>query len=703
MSRRHCLLVMISAYCSLGAADPLPGQTSDHRLEEITVTATRSARTLDEVSRSVSIVTEEQIDTRQATDVLRILRELPGVSAASNGGLGGQLVVRGFSTQGFRAPLFVDGDRFRGRNTIEYTLFNPDQIERIEVVRGPASSLYGTDSLGGVINVVTKRSRGDVSGPFRLTDSRVSVEHATVNDLFGGRLQVGGVGNGFDVLLGMNYREAADYESPVGEIPNSGFEAPSFDLRTGFSFTPGHRIELVGRYADVERERAGGQFAAPGAANGPGVPQRKMTDRSNREKYLRLGYFGDSLFEGAVRDVEATSYWRDLETHVHVIPNARNPATFVDVFVVGPRIYGGHLKGVSDLTDNLSLTAGGDWFFEDRAGSERSVKGGPRVQTAPDTDQLSLGAYLLGEWQPRGPLHLNASIRFDHVRTRLDSAFIQDSATRDAFKQAGDTTNNPVTGSFGAVWDVTEKAILFGNIGTSFRAPSVTELSAVGTGVNPVLRLPNPDVKPERGINYEAGLRLRFDKWEADFTTFFNDLENLIDRDVPTTFGDTPAVQMQNIGEAEVSGIEMQVGWLPTKDWRILANATYTRGTDTVTDTPLAQIMPWNGVASARWEPTGEAFYLESSLEWATDQDRINPAQERPSSGYAVVNLSGGIQLDRWLPGFRETTMRLSVENVFDTKYRLPTTPENINFPVSPSNSLIEQGRNFILTVSTEF
>jgi len=145
----------LSAVFFLSIASGINAAETDQitpRLEEMTVTATRSARNLDELSRSVSIVTRQQIEERQPIDVLELLEDLPGVSSASNGGLAGQLVIRGFSTQGFRAPLFVDGDRFRGRNTIEYSLFNPAQLERIEVVRGPASSIYGTDSLGGIVD-----------------------------------------------------------------------------------------------------------------------------------------------------------------------------------------------------------------------------------------------------------------------------------------------------------------------------------------------------------------------------------------------------------------------------------------------------------------------------------------------------------------------------------------------------------------------
>lgn len=675
------------------------------QLDSITVTATRSERNIDQVSRSVSIVSQETIERRRASDVPRLLREHPGISEASNGGLAGQLIIRGFSTQGFRAPLFVDGDRFRGRNTIEYSLFNPEQIERVEVIRGPASSLYGTDSFAGVINIITKRHSGDVTGPFQFTDNSLSFDYATVNDLFGGRLQLGGAGNGFDILLGANLRKAGNFDSPAGEIPNSGFDAPSFDLRAGYTFSPGQRLELSGRYSDIERERAGGQFAAPGAANGPGIRQRLMTDKSFKEKYLRFAYTGESLFSGRLRDVEASLYWRDLYTHVNVIPDARNPTTFVDVFVVGPTVIGGRLKGVHDINDILAITFGSDWYYEDRDGTQRSVKGKPRSQRDPDTDQFNIGVYGLAEFQATDTLKLSGSLRYDHIRTRLDVGFITDPDSLDLLAQSGETIkNNPVTGSVGMVWNMTDHAILFGNVSTSFRTSSVTELAAIGKGVNSVFRVPNLDIKPEKGINHEIGLRLRYDHWQADITGFYNDLEDLIERNAPVTFNGNPAVQIQNIGEAEVYGVEMQMGWSPTEDWYLSTNATYTRGNDKITDTPLSQIMPWNGFLSARWEPVQHGFYLESTLEWALNKDRFNPEQERRTNGYSVFNLYAGFYLDEMWPGlFNGVTVRLAIENLFDKEYRLPAGVEDIKFPVSPSNPLIEPGRNVMIGLNIKF
>lgn len=687
------------AVLTLGASMAVSAResASGALLDEIVVTATRSEQRLGDLPRSVSVVTREEIERLQAPSALNVLRTLPGISAASDGGLGGQLVIRGFSTQGFRAPLFIDGDRFRGRNTLEYNLFNPHQIERIEVVRGPTSSLYGTDSFGGIINIITKRASGDPNGPFALSDTALWLDYGSVNGMYGGRFQVGGAGNGFDFLLGGNFREAGNYSSPAGEISHSGYESNSADLSIGYRLAPGQRIEFIGRFSDIYRERAGGQFGAPGAEGGPDAPIRLQTDRDLTEEFVSLVYTAESLFDGALFNTRVSLYERDLDTQVNVVPNARNPDVFVDVFVTGPTVRGGSAQSSFSLGAPLTLTVGGDWYDEERPGGLRAVRGGPVVQDSPESSQLAWGVFALADWQVAPTLRVEGSLRFDQVETELDTTFITDPVTRDLFEQAGTRENSPTTGSLGAIWQVTEAVSTFANVATAFRAPSVTEITAVGTGVNPIFRVPNANIDPEEAVNYEAGLRIEVPSLYLELAGFSNQLDDLIDRNAPTSFEGAPAVQIQNIGEAEVEGFEVQAGWSPHPDWRLRANATYTRGTNEITGRPLPQIMPLNGLAGVQWAPAGRGFSVEAALDWALDNDRVDLDQERERDGYAVINLYAVAELQKISRNLPAATVRLSVENLFDTQYRLPTTPENTAFPVSPSNPLVQPGLNLLL------
>jgi hemoglobin/transferrin/lactoferrin receptor protein len=339
-----------------GAAE----RDSPRLLEEVVVTASRAPQARTALSRAVTVVTTDDLLRRQSPDLIQGLAGLPGVSASSNGAYGGQLIVRGFSTNGFRAPLFVDGDRFRGRNTLEYLLFPPELVDRVEIVRGPAASLYGTDSFGGVINVITRRPTGSDRESFKLDSNRLVLGTDTANDGRHVRAQFGGAGSGFDVLGGYTMREGNDYESARGVIPNSDYRVRIWDGVLGLSVAPGHRLELSAKRAEVERGRAGGVAAAPGAANPPGTLNRILREDPMDERFLRLAYSGERFGEAAWLDrVEATLYRRHLDTDIFLIPDTRNPANFSISRVPGPTVWGGRVLGVSSLGD-VSLTFGTD-------------------------------------------------------------------------------------------------------------------------------------------------------------------------------------------------------------------------------------------------------------------------------------------------------------------------------------------------------
>ncbi|MEO5703287.1 MAG: TonB-dependent receptor plug domain-containing protein, partial [Gammaproteobacteria bacterium] len=267
-----------------------PENSSDTAREvvKIIITGTPFERDPDLISKAVTVITREEIAARNARTTLDLLEQVPGVSLSRAGGIEGQVTMRGFNSNDARTLLLIDGDRFRGRTGLEYTLLDPNQIERIEVIRGPASSLYGPDALAGVINIITRRATGDIEGPFRLTSRLRALEYSSVNSLYGGRVELEGLGNKMDLLLGVNSRTADDYASPQGKVPNSDFETLSTDLRLGYTPIPGHRFELTTKYAQVEAGRAGGISGAPGA------PFVRRREDPLQEQFIKLSYAGNN-------------------------------------------------------------------------------------------------------------------------------------------------------------------------------------------------------------------------------------------------------------------------------------------------------------------------------------------------------------------------------------------------------------------------
>ncbi len=698
--------VLAAAALAIGMSLPVGAAELDtpQLLEEVVVTASRAPQARDAQSRAVNILTTEDLLRRQSPDMIQGLAGLPGISASSNGGYGGQLIVRGFSTNGFRAPLFVDGDRFRGRNTLEYLLFPPELVERVEIVRGPAASLYGTDSFGGVINVITRRPTGSDRESFALDSNRLVVGTDGASDGRHVRAQFGGAGGGFELLGGYTFREGNDYESPRGVIPNSDYRVRIWDGVFGFRVAAGHRLELSGKRAEVERGRAGGVAAAPGAANPPGMLNRILREDPMNERFLRLAYFADGFADASWLDrLEATLYRRNLDTEILLVPDTRSPANFSNSRVPGPTVWGGRVLGFSSV-GNVSLTFGADAYHEDRPASLQSVRGGPFIAQNPDSKQLNVGAFLLAQWRANPSVTLSGSLRYDHLRTELDVTAITNARTRALFAAAGETENDPLVGSLGAVWRATPTVSLFANLSSAFRAPSVTELVAVGTIAGAAFRVPNPGVEPETGRTAELGLRLTGARGRAEVVIFHSEYRDLIDREVPIVFEGAPAVQLQNIGRARMQGVEVEAVIAMTEALRVDATATWLHGTDTLADRPLDQVPPLNGRLALRYAPTGSAWQVTAMLDWARRHTRFNQRLERESAGYGVASLGGSVDLSRWLKQERaRLRLHATVDNLFDRAYALAATPESLAFPVSPSNPLLQPGRSVRLTFTAEF
>ena len=692
------IMAIVTLCCTLSMADEQDQTEEEIVLDEVVVTATRTERAVDMTSKPITIINSETIETRNTVSVLELLAEVPGISISKSGPTGGQLSFRGFNSNDFKSPLFIDGDRFHGRNTLEYELLDPNSIERIEIIRGPASAMYGTDAMAGLINVITRKAKGDVNKPFAIKPRLRALDYSSLNNLRSGSFELEGLGNGFDMLLGVSGKKAGNYRSPQGDIPHSDLESWSADLHIGYMLASGHRIELTAKYADVEHGYAGGLSAAPG------YPYKIRRQEPLTEKFLKLHYEGYNETLG-LEHIEASLYARYLYTdNSGEILSRTNTLTKSHNYVDGPLSTGGKVFGVRPWGEGNSLTIGADWFHDDRKAIQQEIttydaQGNQTSYTrktgSPSESQTNIGIFAHNDWDPSEKLTVSVSGRVDTFITSAD--VVADSG----YTGETETTDTPVTGGVGLIYR--PKAVLHftGNINTSFRTPIPFEKFGTLLGYEP-----NPDLEPEKGITYEAGLRLRLTRIVANLTAFRSDYDNLITR-LPvdsTIYPGTRAQKPFNIGKARTQGLEFDAVWLVNNNWKAFMNAAYLRGTDTKTDTPLGYIAPLNGLVGVRYIPGNNAFYIEATNKWSTRKDRIDPTQERETdSYYDVLNLYAGFDIKKLSARLPDMELRLAVENILDKAYRNPTTVEAISYEQSITNPLMQPGRNFSISLKARF
>ena len=203
---------------------------------EVVVTASRYEQESFATAVPIDVVSEDLLARVKPEKVMDLLKQLPGVEVAGEGPFRGLPVIRGLSSN--RVLILVDGQRLNNsRESTEFAGIQPglvdlSQVERIEVVRGPASVLYGSDAIGGVINIITRQQ---AFGQDRLTLSGgVDYEYGSAAKSHRGGLELNGAATRATFHLGAGYFEANDYTSPEGEVPNSGMTQKSVDGNVRF-------------------------------------------------------------------------------------------------------------------------------------------------------------------------------------------------------------------------------------------------------------------------------------------------------------------------------------------------------------------------------------------------------------------------------------------------------------------------------------
>jgi hemoglobin/transferrin/lactoferrin receptor protein len=666
-------------------------------------------------TQSISVVDRAQIEATSPTGLLDVLATVPGVSIARSGGIGGQIYLRGFSSNSFRSPMFIDGDRFRGRNTLQLNYLSPDEVERVEVIRGPGSVIYGSEALTGLVNIVTRSYSGDTSGPFRFTGGGWSAGYGSAANSSSTYDWVKGAGEGVDFIGGFAGRWGNDYQTSLGTAPNSDYRSIGGNIKIGYTPDIGQRLELSLRAYNEVDGRAGGVGGAPGA------PYLTVRQDPNQVGSARLSYSGE--FDGVVKHVESSFYANYFDTTLTTVNNTFNGAGIAtrtinsSSHVIGPLMIGGRAQGEIPLVGPWGAsktTFGLDGFREDRPGSvstsETITRNGTtgavisdvytavNSTTGPDTTQSNIGTFVLHEWTPIQPLTISAGGRYDWFNTTTGLSLIP-SSVLPAFVGNNNVDAGAPTGSVGVVYRVLPMLDLIGQAATSFRYPTNSELYAFsGTTV------PNPGLQPERGVTYEGGFRLHGADAELKVTAYDTHYENFL-QTVPVTFqGVGGFTQSQNIGAAEVTGVELEARWQITQAINLFSNFTQLRGTNTTTNKPLPFLAPYRGRVGIQYADPDGSFSILGVVDWAASKNRIDPAQEYQTAGYAIPKLYATLQLGKLVsPQLGDTKLILGIENIFNTAYVDAATFANTSYPRTLTNPLVEVGRNFTAKLQHTF
>ena len=512
------------------AAEKKQEETTHIKTDEVVVTASRTKQEVKESPSSIEVITREDIDKMGAETLAQALQLALGIDTQENAMVGNRSSLRGMNTN--QTLILIDGRRVRTENTSEtmnyYELkrINMDDVERIEIVRGAASSLYGSEALGGVINII-KKHPGKMQTAVTLDwTSRQSDEGIRFDS---GKLGKWGLSASFKHM----------------DVRERGTDVTSNMYGKKYFFNLDGRMDMTkDKWLDVFFDYMTEDLYMKTADS--------ITHSKQGESYDHKRFSTGVKYSGRDNrgDYEMQVYYTYFDKHQRTRQRANNVLNSFDDMKYNSLIFDGR-RSLQVAKDHL-LTFGGEYRKEDYESTR--IKGSNTRTLEGVTNQLGDSSmdfaafYLQDEWLASPRWLIIPSLRWDY-----NSEF-----------------GNELTGKLGTTYKITKDLRFKANVGTAYRAPTASELyfswQHLPTPRMEVHLNGNPDLKPEKALNFDLGFEFEQDKTFGKITYFHNKVDDLINLNTIVTPRFIPGFGMRmiangtygNIDSATMQGVELE-------------------------------------------------------------------------------------------------------------------------------------------------
>ena len=675
------LLVAFSCMCMVGATGTAKAaEEADNPAQRtvtspVMVTATRTEQDLKEVPISVTVVGEQELRRNPQLDVASQIAEVPGVQVFGQTAAGQRRVmIRGMS--GARTLILIDGVRQPELRGIDGSVFNvePSNIERIEVIKGPASVLYGSDAIGGVVNIITKKGTADK--PFSL---KVGMTYDSSVGSVEPRVSASGEYKGFNYYLSGTGVNANDRQTPKGKVWNSNYEQQQFSGRLGYKWDGGNVLFS----AD---QRSGTHHTIPtktDAQSGLLVPTdpyetatvTSLSESDNdRTGYSLTAELND--LSANFKRVKVHGYYQQLLNVSKSLPTFNN-ATYYPTRQKLSKTdkeqdsYGGSLQTDWSFGRHYVI-AGLDYDkaqFDSKGYNYAATGGLSRAVDKRDGFQQTTAVFLQDEWELIDKLTLTLGLRQTWVETEL-TGYSNDPAMENCVK------DDNLVGSAALVYTGIDNYSFRALFSQGYRNPNLLMLF-MGSGTT---MLANPDLKPEKSNNYELGVRYNNGAFNTDLALFLSDLKDGMSM---VNVG-VNEYQYINFNKVRNMGAELSADYtfsdLNLTPYGSLTWLRYESRDNGWSNTKNGRPSFW-GKAGLKWETDlneNNRFFTDSNVVMTTGAYTdsrnattgvITRSNERP--GWATVNLSMGFEGAFLNSETVKYNTVLQLRNLFD-KYHTP-------------------------------
>ena len=640
-------------------------ENSSFTLNKVLVSATRTESKVSDSSRSVSVVGKDQLETFQSQSVAQAVKSEPNITITGGPRSGSQSVnIRGL--EGSKVLQVVDGVRqvFQSGHRPSYFI-DPEMLKSIEVVKGPASTLWGSGAIGGVVaqNTISAGNLLDADQDF---GGYVKASFNSNNDKQTYVGALAGRSGALDTLVNYYYRDSNDLKQGNSEnLENSGKRDNGFLVKSEWQVDDSQALKLTYR-----------QSTGAGAIPSNGTVELStsvfLIDRDTDTQNAVIDY--ELNTDSDLVNAGINVYWNYVEMAESRVSDGRGDSTELEV-------YGLSLKNTSQL-DSVILFYGIDGYSEkfvaDRSGDNRP--------TPPEAISDVWGAYLSANIDVRDDLKFEVGARYDSFETKAENL-------------GSKTDDSDVSPSVAFIWQATDAVQLTARHEQAFRAPSSEELYTTGTHfcMGPGFCntfLSNPDLKPEKAANTELMARIEFEPNEqggrlyVESALFENKVDDFIEHSLEgMTFYpvmNAGITTWRNVDKATIRGFEFASTYVQNA-FTLKFSYGRTHGQNDKTQAYLSQIPAAKKVFDASYAWLNDSLTTGMRVTDVSTQQHVNDGI--PDEGYTLADVYAS-----WAPAALDgVKFDLAVNNLTDRFYR------------QAWQELYEPGREIILSSKLSF
>ena len=721
-----CALALLPAWS-------IAQETSPTRIEELTISATRQSRTIENIAGTVSIISIENIEKELVDDLDDLARFQPGVSMSTDARGGNQgFTIRGIG--GNRVLNVVDGvrgsDIYFGNGKDSFEM---DNLQSVQIIRGPASVLYGADAMGGAVIFTTKDARdyvGSDSGSYFGLRSSASDADEQIKGGATAAFQNGD----FGLVAQFTQRNFEEHEvNGVGSVNPQDGDTQGILLKGFWDISDNQSLAIS--FESFVEERDFNLLSDLGRS----VSKSLGFDEVDRER-LGLEYqlerdsglFDDLQILVNLHDTDSTQTTLQDRTSFSFV-NPRNPRSFSGSAASRDTTFGFDQETMAiNLNFRKSLSSGSlthNFVYgfnldeteterpRDRFDTEvssgtvtRSISafpmGAPEVfpnKTFPDTETRRLGLYFQDEIQIGDtPLTVIPGVRYDRYEMDASADALLDGTNQVAGfgYPVEDFEEGEVSFSLGALYDIDDTYSLFAQYAEGYRPPNFNESNQafVNLGYRYAV-VPNPDIDAETSDSFELGVRADYENAFLSLSVFKNYYDDFISSNFIGRDGSLSLYQNQNISDVEVQGAELSSFFYFNDQWRLRSSVAYARGENDRTGAHLDTIDPLNIVTGLRYDSANGNWGGELLWTVVANKDKVSSDTVTDSEGYAILDLVGDLRIGD------AVSLRAGVFNIFDEEYAIWQSIQGLDKVQSADTILnnYQPGTNLRVGLNIEF